>query len=58
MIKNALRSIARNSQRKTASIIQKKAIVNEITAAEHNSQAYNPKRARYKSVKGITVIHK
>jgi len=58
MIKNALLSIARNSQKKTTSLTQKKAMINEMIAAEHRAQTFNPKRARYKSIKGITVIQK
>jgi hypothetical protein len=55
MIKNILHTIARNSQKKTSSLVQKKAIINEIVNAEHRAQTFNPKRARYKSMKGINV---
>lgn len=57
MIKNVILAIAKNSQKKSASLTNKRAIINEMNA-EHRSQSFNPKRARYKSIKGVTVIQK
>lgn len=58
MLKNVLNSIAKNNRKGISNAITRKQWIQEITLAEHKSSSYNPRKARYKSVKGISSLNK
>lgn len=59
MLKSVLSSITRASNKKVnQSPSARRQWLQEVTLNEHRSTEFNPRRARNKSVKGITIIHK
>ena len=59
MLKSVINSFVKTNNRKVAkSPANKRAWLQESTLADHRSAGFNPKRARYKSVKGISIFNK
>ena len=59
MLKNVINSFVKANHRKVVkSPANRRAWLQESTLADHRSTGFNPKRARYKSVKGISIFNK
>ena len=57
MIKNVINSIVKvSNKRATLSPSTRRQWLQEITLAEHRSSDFNPKKARNKSIKGISIF--
>lgn len=58
MLKNMLSAIAKSNSRRISETANRKIWIYETTLAENRSKSFNPKKARYKSVKGISILNK
>jgi len=59
MLKSVVNALVKQNNRRVAnSPAQKRQWLHEATLADHRSSGFNPKRARYKSVKGISIMNK
>ena len=59
MLKSVLSSIYRVSAKKVSqSPSARRQWLQEVTLSENRSAGFNPRKARNKSVKGITILHK
>ena len=59
MLKSVLNTLVKQSSRRVIKDpASKKAWLQESTLADHRSTGFNPKRARYKSTKGLTILNR
>lgn len=59
MLKSVISAFVKQNKRRVAlSPANKKQWLQESTLADHRSSDFNPKRARYKSVKGLSILNK